>query len=218
MNELIESIVNKQYTKADQLFHEAMNSIVSRKLNEAKKMCAAKMSVEQLNVDSQGNFHEAGGRNVILSHENQKRGLAEGDVKSIGTSHETENYTVSMGHANDAPVVVKHKSSGIKTRITHPDARAYVARISDKRKLTDSDVDNLKTKYKPVSMKEEAKKAALNIIHEKVRAKNVTPETIEAAQKHSDKTAKSKNPTSPEQFLPKKMGKNYSYDEKKVND
>lgn len=165
MKNLVESILNKDYTKANDHLHEELKNIVARKLNEAKKMCAAKMSVgEQLNVNAQGNYEESGGRDVSLSHEKQKRGLAEGDVANIGTTHKTKNYTVSVGKADDAPVVITHNKSGITLRITHPDARAYVARIADKRELNDDDVDNLKSKYKPETMKEEAKKAALSIV------------------------------------------------------
>ena len=77
MNELIESIVNKQYTKADELIHEALKNIVDRKLHEVKKMCAAKMSVEQLKVDAQGKFREATGNKKLASIEKAERGLSE---------------------------------------------------------------------------------------------------------------------------------------------
>ena len=102
--------------------------------------------------------------------------MTEGDVVSIGGSiHKTKNYTVSVGKSDNDPVVVHHESSGTKTRITHPDARAYVARIADKRKLNDEDVDNLKSKYKPETMKEEAKKAALSIV---AKRKEISEEKI----------------------------------------
>ena len=161
MRNLVESILNKDYTKANDHLHEELKIIVARKLLEAKKMYAAKMSVDE----------QFGNTRTLSSIELAKRGLAEGDVANIGTTHKTKNYTVSVGKANDAPVVITHNKSGITTRITHPDARAYVARIVDKRELNDDDVDNLKSKYKPETMKEEAKRSAMKSLQEKVRVR-----------------------------------------------
>lgn len=44
MRHLLEHIFNKQYDTANQVFESAIENIVVKKLSEAKKMCAAKMT------------------------------------------------------------------------------------------------------------------------------------------------------------------------------
>jgi hypothetical protein len=202
MNQLVESIIIKEYTKADQIFHEEMNDIVSRKLNEAKKMYAAKMFSEQLNVDAKGKFNEAGGKDVVLSHEKQKRGLAEGDVVPLGDKFETSSYKV---HVAKDRVIIKHKDTGI-TRIAFGGRPLVNIYRNAEQGLEDKHIEDILYSdqgkkpedqgKKPETMKEEAKRAAMRIMQEKVRVKNVTPEKIKAAQKYSDKTS-NENPTDP---------------------
>lgn len=79
MRNLVESILNKDYTKANDHLHEELKIIVARKLLEAKKMLTAKMYTEQLNVDNMGNFHEPTGYIKKASIEKAERGLAEED-------------------------------------------------------------------------------------------------------------------------------------------
>lgn len=43
MSKLIDSIVNRNYVEADSIVSEAVELIMAKKLEEAKKMCAAKM-------------------------------------------------------------------------------------------------------------------------------------------------------------------------------
>ena len=92
MNELIESIINKEYTKADEIINEELKIIVARKLNEAKKMVAAKIFTEQLNIDDKGKFHEAGGKKVLGSVEKLKRGLAEEDKPKKELSSRAQKF------------------------------------------------------------------------------------------------------------------------------
>jgi hypothetical protein len=47
MSKLIDSIVNKNFIEADSIVSEAVESIMAKKLEEAKKMCAAKMTEQQ---------------------------------------------------------------------------------------------------------------------------------------------------------------------------
>ena len=220
MNQLVESIIIKEYTKADQMFHEEMNDIVSRKLNEAKKMYAAKMFSEQLNVDKKGNYEETGGGNVALSHEKQKRGLAEGDVVPFPSERnketdKTDNVTKHVGEEHivigrGSKMSVYDKKTGKhKFTIGNPDSMvAYYKRHGENGGNVEKALDHMKKTTEPsyttpinanniVPMKEEAKRAAMRIMQEKVRVKNgVTPEKIEAAQKYSDETSNEK-PTDP---------------------
>lgn len=112
MKELVESILQKEYTKANELFSEQINSVVSRKLTEAKKMYAAKMSVgEQLNVDKRGNYDETGGRDVILSHEKKKRGLTENvseeKIHNEKGEHLGDVMEITGSHAKDPTKKIK---------------------------------------------------------------------------------------------------------------
>lgn len=50
MIDLIHSIANKDYVKADSILSEAVELIMARKLEEAKKMCAAKMTEQGLDA------------------------------------------------------------------------------------------------------------------------------------------------------------------------
>lgn len=222
MNQLVESIIIKEYTKADQMFHEEMNDIVSRKLNEAKKMYAAKMFSEQLDVDKKGNYEETGGRDVVLSHEKQKRGLAEeGDVVPLDPSkRKTDNVTNVTKHVGEKHTVigsgskmsVYDKETGKhKFTIGNPDSMvAYYRRHAKNGGNVEEALLHMINTTEPSyttpktadivpmkePMKEEAKRAAMRIMQEKVRVKNLTPSDIEAAQKYSDETSNEK-PTDP---------------------
>ena len=50
MIDLVRSIANKDYVKADSILSEAVELIMVRKLEEAKKMCAAKMTEQGLDA------------------------------------------------------------------------------------------------------------------------------------------------------------------------
>jgi len=187
MRNLVESILTKDFTKANDHLHEELKTIVARKLNEAKKMYAAKMSVgEQLNVDKRGNYDETGGRKVILSHEKQKRGLAEGDVVPFTTKNDNDTldlgtHTLRLHKDPDKGAILTHKESGKQTELS-PDAMAAARRhldknpddhsgamkiLSQKYGITTSKDPNYPRKPKSAdieTMKEEAKKAALSIV------------------------------------------------------
>lgn len=222
MKNLVESILNKDYTKANDHLHEELKIIVARKLNEAKKMYAAKMSVcEQLNVDKRGNYDETGGRDVILSHEKQKRGLAEGDVVPLDPSKrkkETDAVTKHVGKehtvlGSDGQMSVYDNEGKHKFTIDNGSSMTAYYRHYDKHGDVEAALDHMKKNTTPSytkpksadieQIKEEAKRAAIKSLQEKVRARNVTPETIKKAQQHFDNTAE-KKPTDPAAFFRKK--------------
>ena len=108
MNELIESIINKEYTKADNLFNEALNAIVVRKLNEAKKMYTAKMFSEQVTVNNMGRVPTSVGTEP-RSYYVQRKGLAEGDVVPLGSLEKSGNKnTGPKVHVGNTFVAVDH--------------------------------------------------------------------------------------------------------------
>ena len=50
MRDLIDSIVDRNFVEADSIISEAVELIMAKKLEEAKKMCAAKMTEQQGHV------------------------------------------------------------------------------------------------------------------------------------------------------------------------
>mgnify|MGYP003343846099 CR=1 FL=1 len=167
MNELIESIINKEYTKADNLFNEALNAIVVRKLNEAKKMYTAKMFSEQVTVNNMGRVPTSVGTEP-RSYYVQRKGLAEGDVVPLGDKFETDSYHIHVGSKEDSPVVITHKDTGITRKVPGGRARVGIYRNAEKG-LNDKHIEDILygtegNAKKPETMKEEAKKAALSIV------------------------------------------------------
>ena len=223
MRNLVESILNKDYTKANDHLHEELKIIVARKLNEAKKMCAAKMSVgEQLNVNAQGNYEESGGRDVSLSHEKQKRGLAEGDVVPLDPSKrkkETNAVTKHVGKVHtvlgsDGQMSVYDNEGKHKFTIDNGSSMTAYYRHYDKHGDVEAALDHMKKNTTPSytkpksadieQIKEEAKRAAMKSLQEKNRVRgDVTPETIKASRAHSAETNKELQQT-PAGFFRKK--------------
>lgn len=205
MRNLVESILNKDYTKANDHLHEELKIIVARKLLEAKKMLAAKMSVgEQLNVDENGNYRETGGGKVALSHEKQKRGLTEGDVvpfeggksTSISPKVHVGNEYVAVDHGDrisfhknedgkPGKMLGSLSSEGRKTfQQAHSQHSRDIGSTPDssvgtitKERAVDYAVKDTMKEHKPdleasstvTKLKEEAKRAAMKSLQEKVR-------------------------------------------------
>ena len=77
MKDLLEQIIEKQHTKANEIFESHMSDIVESKLNEVKKMIAARMD-EQVTVGHTGKVHTASGEELLPSVYRARRQLAEG--------------------------------------------------------------------------------------------------------------------------------------------
>lgn len=75
--ELLESIVNKNYEAAQAIFENHIGDIVARKLTEAKKMVAAKMSEQGL---------------ALPSNKLQQRGLIEDELDEMDVSKEKPEH------------------------------------------------------------------------------------------------------------------------------
>lgn len=76
MTDLIESIINKNFTEANSQLNERLEQIAERKITEVKKMVAAKLE-EQTTVQDDGNVHTASGRKVLPSVRKAELGLTE---------------------------------------------------------------------------------------------------------------------------------------------
>ena len=79
MNHLIESIVNKDHTTSKELFEQYMNQLMNEKLNEVKKMIAAR--IDEVTVHPDGKVHTAAGEEVLPSVYRARRQLAEDKAK-----------------------------------------------------------------------------------------------------------------------------------------
>ena len=77
MKQLIESIANKDHTASNELFEQHMNQLMNEKLDEVKKMIAARID-EQITVNKDGKVHTAAGEEVLPSVYRARRQLAEG--------------------------------------------------------------------------------------------------------------------------------------------
>lgn len=75
--ELLESIVNRNYEAAQAIFENHIGDIVARKLTEAKKMVAAKMSEQGL---------------ALPSNKLQQRGLVEDELDEMDVSKEKPEH------------------------------------------------------------------------------------------------------------------------------
>ena len=77
MRDLLEHIVEKEHTKANELFEQHMSDILDSKLHEVKKIIAARID-EQITVQNNGMHLTATGEEVLPSVIRQRRQLAEG--------------------------------------------------------------------------------------------------------------------------------------------
>lgn len=77
MKQLIESITNKDHTASNELFEQHMNQLMNQKLDEVKKMIAARID-EQITVNKDGKVHTAAGEEILPSVYRARRQLAEG--------------------------------------------------------------------------------------------------------------------------------------------
>lgn len=91
MRELLESILNKQYEKANSLFEERVANISTQKLHEVKKIVAAKISEEA------ESFESALDEDVEVSRE-----LDEQQVNTAGKS-DSPVTTVTKNNAGKSP-------------------------------------------------------------------------------------------------------------------
>ena len=80
MKQLIESIAHKDHTASNELFEQHMNQLMNEKLDEVKKMIAARID-EQITVNKDGKVHTAAGEEVLPSVYRARRQLAEDKAK-----------------------------------------------------------------------------------------------------------------------------------------
>lgn len=73
MSKLIDSIVNKNFVESDSILSETVELIMARKLEEAKKMCSAKITEQGLNATAA----ELRRKDIVEKEEelDEKRGL-----------------------------------------------------------------------------------------------------------------------------------------------
>lgn len=119
MNNLVEHIINKEYDSANQIFESEIDVILAKKLNEAKKMVAARMAEQGLSLPS---------------NKLQQRGLVEDELdemqigKSSGSSavakevklkaepEWTEKNKNLMGYSNPEPRITNADPNKFKSK------------------------------------------------------------------------------------------------------
>ena len=94
MKQLIESITNKDHTASNELFEQHMNQLMNQKLDEVKKMIAARID-EQITVNKDGKVHTAAGEEILPSVYRARRQLAEGKwSKKVDTKKDSPREVV----------------------------------------------------------------------------------------------------------------------------
>jgi hypothetical protein len=94
MKQIVEHIVNKEHTKANELIEQHIGNILESKLNEVKKMIAARID-EQIIVQSDGMAHTASGEEILPSVYRARRQLAEGKwSKKVDTKKDSPREVV----------------------------------------------------------------------------------------------------------------------------
>lgn len=141
MNELIESIINKEYTKADEIIKEALATIAARKLNEAKKMIAAKKFSEQILVNNMGRVPTSVGTEP-RSYYVQRKGLAEDEKeeakkaalsivsKRAETSDEKRKRFLAALEGPGSSSKQKPSMKVVKEQVPSPEDSAKVGRMA----------------------------------------------------------------------------------------
>lgn len=130
MTRLIDSIVNKNFVEADSILSETVELIMAKKLEEAKKMCAAKMD-EQIPA-----FMGAEGSNAVKL----RRGvLEEDDVEESLDPKEKTDVSVEKGvpkqsdsgstHYKDTPGSVHYKNNMKEETLDEARVKIVTARI-----------------------------------------------------------------------------------------
>jgi hypothetical protein len=190
MKQIVEHIVNKEHTKANELIEQHIGNILESKLNEVKKMIAARID-EQIIVQSDGMAHTASGEEILPSVLRQRRQLAEGKwLKKV--------------QPGDKPSVVKAKK-----KQAHPPLPPGLQAAKERAELLRrKKAEKAKAKEQAASTEQKSKAAEItkeaDPYAEKVKIKAARVERIfgpTAAQRYTEKAMENK--PKPRPSLPK---------------
>ena len=159
MKQLIESIANKDHTASNELFEQHMNQLMNEKLDEVKKMIAARID-EQITVNKDGKVHTAAGEEVLPSVYRARRQLAEGKwSKKVQPGDKPSVVKVKKEKAN--PPLPPGKQAAKEKAETLRLKRAESAQRTAERKKAAEEEDERKAKEaKMVEMKRKAEEIA----------------------------------------------------------
>lgn len=108
MNNLINSIVGKNFVEADSILSETVELIMARKLEEAKKMCAAKMTEQQGHVM---NRRAAKLRVMDIAEEDVDEAVDPTERTQVSVEKSTPKQEPGSTHYKDAPGSTHYKNN-----------------------------------------------------------------------------------------------------------
>jgi hypothetical protein len=163
MKELVEHIVNKDHVKANELLEQHLSDIVESKMNEVKKMIAARMD-EQVSVQNDGMVHTAAGEELLPSVYRQRRQLAEGkwSKKRQLTPAEPESKPSTMTPERKAEIRAQAAAKVAKRTQKAAEKESKEKRVKISAKFLKRR-ELLKGKIKSIKYKAEQRKKAQSI-------------------------------------------------------
>lgn len=147
MNHLIESIVNKDHTASKELFEQYMNQLMNEKLDEVKKMIAAR--IDEVTVHPDGMVHTSTGRHILPSvrraelqlSEGRKRERAEivqGDIKKTRENIKKAKARIAAKKNKIAPLMPAERKEELRQKTAQMAAkRAERLKNREKRKAAE---------------------------------------------------------------------------------
>ena len=162
MKQLIESITNKDHTASNELFEQHMNQLMNQKLDEVKKMIAARID-EQITVNKDGKVHTAAGEEILPSVYRARRQLAEGkwskkvDTKKDSPRKVARKKKLAKRAARPAPEMPDERYTELvkkgEERITKRDLRKKNTEERKKAAAEEAKMAEMKRKAEEMSRK-----------------------------------------------------------------
>lgn len=181
MNHLIESIVNKDHTTSKELFEQYMNQLMNEKLDEVKKMIAAR--IDEVTVHPDGMVHTSTGRHILPSVRRAELQLSEGRRRERAeiVKYDTKKTRENIKKAKERIAAKKKKEESKIAPLMSPERkeelRQRTARMAEKR------AERLKNKEKREAAKREA--AEKEAAYAKARSEN-PPREVRRAEGSSN--------------------------------
>lgn len=159
MKQLIESITNKDHTASNELFEQHMNQLMNQKLDEVKKMIAARID-EQITVNKDGKIHTAAGEEILPSVYRARRQLAEGKwSKKVQRGDKPSVVKAKKEKANPPLPPGKQAAKEKAERLRFKRAES-AQRTAERKKAAEEEAERKAKEAKMTEMKREAEKIA----------------------------------------------------------
>lgn len=109
MSNLINSIVNRNFVEADSILSEKVELIMAKKLEEAKKMCAAKMTEQQGNTMNRTASQLV--RLGVVEEDNVEEAIDPAEKTQLSVEKGTPKQEPGSTHYKDVPGSTHYKNN-----------------------------------------------------------------------------------------------------------